>query len=173
MPKTFRSATASVTVSRRPQVFCSSSSTFHLHKSPLLPPMVATFSPHFFPNQLRQLPTILLVPVCRLFSAPSRSKPLPIVIRPNTRIFASAFGGPSVLRHTIAILRSWRTCTADFRVERSSIFSQMGSTSGPSSSPAPSQPQHHTDSDRISIHFLSMWLCQILQKNFFGSEKGQ
>ena len=41
-------------------------------------------------------------------------------------------------------LRSCLTFTASARVDLFDILSQIGSTSGPSKSPAPSHPQHHT-----------------------------
>ena len=40
--------------------------------------------------------------------------------------------------------RRWRTLTTSGSVVRFGLCSQIGSTSGPSRSPAPSQPQHHT-----------------------------
>ena len=48
------------------------------------------------------------------------------------------------MTHYNSKLRSCLTLTASAVVVRLGIASQIGSTSGPSKSPAPSQPQHHT-----------------------------
>lgn len=48
-------------------------------------------------------------------------------------------------------LRSCRTTTASTWVDLNGIRSQIGSTSGPSRSPAPSQPQHHTIIHSVNV----------------------
>ena len=58
----------------------------------------------------------------------------------------------SLLAIQSGILLSCRTLTASGLDELFGICSHIGSTSGPSRSPAPSQPQHHTAKCKRVIH---------------------
>jgi hypothetical protein len=63
---------------------------------------------------------------------------------------------PNPTPPSIRIPRSCLTVTLEGLPVLFGMCSQMGSTSGPSRSPAPSQPQHHTV-HRVSIVFSRPW----------------
>ncbi len=74
-----------------------------------------------------------------------------ITLPSNAILFPLTFAQHNIAQ-TYKRLRSWRTLTESAREDLFGMCSQMGSTSGPSRSPAPSHPQHQTvGRQRISI----------------------